>query len=424
MQNSSYELELNVLCSVVMFPQLQNKVELMSEQDFCADDLRRIFLKIRSCFEKYNRADAATISSELDAGEKRIILDGCEKVISIHTFDDHFKLFKEMSQKRNLTNKVYELVMSGECDKSELRRIVDETDDSVLIDSISRNEKSIEKFLSELNKPKSVVLTGFDTLDTILGGVRQGSVFILGARPSTGKTSLALNIASNNLRLQKKVMFFSLEMSAQMIYERLMAEREQIEYSRFGRNKLTDSQVDIVRRQMQKIKSSGNLQVIDDIYAVEVICNQIAEFKPDLAVVDFIQIVDSTRSFRDVRQKIDYISTQFKRIAKRTGCTVLVLSQLSRAGKDAPTMSDLKESGGLEQDGDYIALLHRPYILDKTDKTIAPEKTVLNLDKNKFGRTGVLDLWFDLKYQKFVEIDNRYAECVSAPPITGKDVPF
>ena len=83
MQNSSYELELNVLCSVVMFPQLQSKVELMSEQDFCADDLRRIFLKIRSCFEKYNRTDAATISSELDAGEKRIILDGCEKVISI-----------------------------------------------------------------------------------------------------------------------------------------------------------------------------------------------------------------------------------------------------------------------------------------------------------------------------------------------------
>ena len=122
MQNSSYELELNVLCSVVMFPQLQNKVELMSEQDFCADDLRRIFLKIRSCFEKYNRTDAATISSELDADEKRIILDGCEKVISIHTFDDHFKLFKEMSQKRNLTNKVYELVMSGECGKSELRR--------------------------------------------------------------------------------------------------------------------------------------------------------------------------------------------------------------------------------------------------------------------------------------------------------------
>ena len=77
-------------------------------------------------------------------------------------------------------------------------------------------------------------------------------------------------------------------------------------------------------------------------------------------------------------------------------------------------MSDLKESGGLEQDGDYIALLHRPYVLNKNDENVRPEDTELLLDKNKFGRTGKIDLWFDLKHQRFTEYDTRW-DCAGNP---------
>jgi replicative DNA helicase len=77
-------------------------------------------------------------------------------------------------------------------------------------------------------------------------------------------------------------------------------------------------------------------------------------------------------------------------------------------------MSDLKESGGLEQDGDYIALLHRPYVLNKNDDNVRPEDTELLVDKNKFGRTGKIDLWFDLKHQRFTEYDTRW-DCAGNP---------
>ena len=117
-----------------------------------------------------------------------------------------------------------------------------------------------------------------------------------------------------------------------------------------------------------------------------------------------MQIISTTSKFQDTRAKIDYISALFKRTAKKTGCAIMVLSQLTRAGKDAPTMSDLKESGGLEQDGDYIALLHRPYVLNKGEG-IPPGKTEMLLDKNKFGRCGKLDLEFRVKYQQFLERD-------------------
>jgi replicative DNA helicase len=200
-------------------------------------------------------------------------------------------------------------------------------------------------------------------------------------------------------------MFFSLEMSSEMIYERLIAAQNKIQYEKFSRNTLDDKEIEIIKKQTDKLKSEGKFFVVDDVYNVEQICNLISENKPDLAVVDFMQIISAVGKFENVRNRIDYISSLFKRTAKATGCVIIVLSQLSRIGKDAPTMSDLKESGGLEQDGDYIALLHRPYVVNKGDSTLAPEQTELMLDKNKFGSVGKVEMWFDLKHQKFHEID-------------------
>ena len=151
-------------------------------------------------------------------------------------------------------------------------------------------------------------------------------------------------------------------------------------------------------------KSKEKFFVLDDVYNVEQMCNVLMEQKPDLAVIDFMQIISTTSKFVETRHKIDYISALLKRTAKNTGTVIMVLSQLSRAGKDSPTMSDLKESGGLEQDGDYIALLHRPYVLKKDIET-PPGCTELLLDKNKFGATGKINMFFDLVHQRFSEVD-------------------
>ena len=114
-----------------------------------------------------------------------------------------------------------------------------------------------------------------------------------------------------------------------------------------------------------------------------------------------MQIVTSDRHFADNRQRIDYISQRLKQTAKAVGCCLIILSQLTRAGKDKPTMSDLKESGGLEQVSDYVFLLHRPYVQDKSSGEYQPENTTVICDKNKFGSTGELKFIFAGKYQRF-----------------------
>ena len=313
-------------------------------------------------------------------------------------------MLKEMASRRRLVEQFNKLSLDGDLSVPSVQKMLDDEQERRIFDDVIKtNDKNIDCFLTSLNVNKGAVSTGFGMMDKILGGIRNGTVFIVGARPSTGKTSFALNIAANQLNDEtKKVMFFSLEMSAEMIYERVVASLGSIEYERFSRNTLTDDDLNKTADIAFKIKEGKRFLVIDDVYNIEQICNLINENKPNLAVIDFMQIITAMGRFENIRSRIDYISALLKRTAKTTGCAILVLSQLSRAGKEAPTMSDLKESGGLEQDGDYIALLHRPYVLNKGGEH-TPEHTELLLDKNKFGRTGKIDLYFDLKYQRFSE---------------------
>ncbi len=409
MQNNNIEIERVVLGEILNFPELHSKVLLLRPDDFYFAEHQKILAAIQNVYKKINNIDYAMFANELDKKYRKEVQECMSLAISAVMFDEHFKLLKEMSSKRRLSEGFRLLDLEDEVSTTTLQQLIDDENNLKLSSDIfAINAKNIDVFLAGINQKKGSLLTGFGTIDSILGGIRKSTVFIIGARPSTGKTTFALNIATNQMKdADKKVMFFSLEMSAEMIYERVIASKYHIEYEKFSRNTLTDDDAKIVQKEALQIKNENRFIVIDDVYNVEHICNLIIENRPSLAVVDFMQIISAQGRFENVRSKIDYISNLFKRTAKSTGCVILVLSQLSRAGKDAPTMSDLKESGGLEQDGDYIALLHRPYVLNKGDYTITPQQTELLLDKNKFGRTGKIDLHFDLKHQRFSEVEDE-----------------
>lgn len=408
MQNNNVEIERAVLGEILTFDELNDKLLLLRADDFYFDEHREILSAMVRVYKSLGHLDFAMLTAECDRGYRQEIQRCLEIVVSAIMFDEHFRVLKEMSSTRRLTEHFRTLDLEGNVSTATLQKLVDDENSRKLSTDIQTvNARNLDSFVEGLNKKKGSVLTGFRTIDSILGGIRKSTVFIVGARPSTGKTTFALNIAANQLKDNtKKVMFFSLEMSAEMIYERVIAAKRLIEYEKFSRNTLTDEDARVVREEALQLKEDNRFIVIDDVYNVDYICSLIAENKPSLAVVDFMQIISAVGKFENVRSKIDYISGLFKRTAKATGCVILVLSQLSRAGKDAPTMSDLKESGGLEQDGDYIALLHRPYVLNKGDYSITPEQTELLLDKNKFGRTGKVNLHFDLKHQRFMEVED------------------
>lgn len=407
MNYSDLEIERSVLGELMAFAEHRPKILLLSADDFEAEEHRRMFAAMSGQYTINGDFDFLTVANECGDGSRAEIQCCVQLAVSAGLFEEHFRLLKEMASRRRLIKGVNTLEWSGEISVASLQSLIEkERGKGVLDDAQAQTEKSLDEFKENLNRSVGTLKTGFSTVDRVCGGLRRGTVFIVGARPSVGKTAFALNVAANQLTdPDKKVMFFSLEMTAEMIYERLMAARLSIEYNKFSRNELDTNDIEQVIKSADCLKNEGRFLVLDEVYNAELICNLIRENRPDLAVVDFMQIISATGKFENVRHRIDYISTLFKRTAKDTGCVILVLSQLSRAGKDAPTMSDLKESGGLEQDGDYIALLHRPYVLDKQNADVQPEDSELLLDKNKFGTVGRVKLWFDLKHQRFHELD-------------------
>ena len=412
MEDLSYIIsEQQVIGSIALYSEDFGKyVPVLSENDFTDKVYKNIFCIMKKVFAEKSVVDTALILNDCNDNERVAVMNCCESIIAKSTFEEHLKIIKEATKKRGIKKDVETLLFNQDYSETALQNIIDSNQSCYHTDNEKYNQKNIDNFLSELNKPKQVINTGFSTLDRTLQGIRKGTVFIIGARPSTGKTAFALNIAENQIRTKNVTMFFTLEMTANMIYERIASTCCRIDSNKFLSNKLSPYEQKEITDFMNSVKERKNLYVIDDINSIEVICNQILTVKPDLVIIDFMQIITSLKHHENVRTKIDYISSELKRTAKKTNTCIILLSQLTRNNKEAPTMSDLKESGGLEQDGDYIALLHRPYVLNKSDSSILPTMAQLLLDKNKFGRTGVIDLYFDGSIQRFTEYQNNYSD--------------
>lgn len=403
MRGYDIDVERSVIGCVIKFEELQDKISLIGEEDFYFPVHQKIWKQLKSL--NGEKIDFVKLSAYTDDDEKQELIECMQTVISVATFDDHFAILKQMSSQRRIAGRLNELIVTENATIQGLQNIIDDEQGKRTLtsaDDISR--QNIVDFIETLNKEEPHIDTGFEKLDRYLGGIRNGTTFIVGARPSTGKTSFAVNIAINQIRKNKKTLFFSLEMSSKMIYERMLSAKCDILYDNFCRNRLKEKEVESVKREMRDLYKSNSFICFDNVYSAEQISAITFEEKPDLVIVDFMQNVTTNERFDNVRTRIDYISALLKRTAKQTNCVMMILSQLTRLGKDKPTMTDLKESGGLEQDGDYICLLHRPYVNDKDNKDINEGATQVLLDKNKFGICGLDNMYFDGAYQKFSEV--------------------
>ncbi len=373
---------------------------------FANEHHKKLFQIIRKTYSKHGGFDISLVLAEITEVSLKTALIACaESVVTSTLFEEHLNILKECSKQRFISDELNYMKTEGEYSANKLIKIGELANQAYSSTCESYGADVYNTYIDSINKPKDVILTPLSAFNKTSGGIRKGTLFIIGARPSTGKTALALNIASHNALKGKKVLMFSLEMTSPMIIDRLLSDECSISYSRFL-NQLTKDEEKTIKDYFNGRGKAlkENLKIIDDVYYIENICSHIENEKPDLVLVDFIQIIQSLQKTDSKRTLIDYISSEFKRIAKRTNCGIILLSQLTRAGKDIPTMSDLKESGSLEQDGDYIALLHRPFVLNKAGNN--PNEAQLLIDKNKFGRTGIINLHFDGEHQRFTEHRN------------------
>lgn len=404
--------EAQVIGGLLKEPTLRKYISSLNADDFSSGVYASLYEKIARLYREKTFDYAMIINAcEDDQDERAAVVDTVEGFLAVSTFPEHVSIIQKAAQARRIREKINRIIEDGNYSLNALQRIISDEEENKAVSSLeASSSKGISSFVSGLNRDKGAQKTGFSEFDYLLGGIRRGTLFVIGARPSTGKTTFALNIARNLVQAKKKIVFYSLEMQSEMIFEKYAADVCGIENNRFSRNSLTPSEIASVTGLMKSLDSAKRLVVADDRYTIESICSSIREELPDVAVVDYVQRIRSVKDFKSTRELVNYITSELKITAKQTGVCIILLSQISRGGSDYPRMSDLKESGALEEDGDYIALLHRPFVLDKTGGE-EPEKTLLLLDKNKFGACGSTTMFFNLPFQRFTEVKNGYFEC-------------
>ncbi len=261
------------------------------------------------------------------------------------------------------------------------------------------------------------VMTGYRDLDEITNGFQKSDLIILAARPSVGKTSLAMNFAVNIALKSAPVALFSLEMSKVQIVERVLASHTEINLQKFRNPKLLND------KDQERIVSSVNVLYetpifIDDSPDVSVLDVRSkarrlqAEHKDFIILIDYLQLMHSQERVENRVQEISKITRQMKNLARELRIPIILLSQLSRdierRQDKKPMLSDLRESGSIEQDADLVMFLHRNTSPNEEDENNEMPEVKLIIAKHRNGPTGIVNLLFDKRFTKFRSFARNY----------------
>jgi replicative DNA helicase len=261
------------------------------------------------------------------------------------------------------------------------------------------------------------VKSGFPALDNLLAGFQKSDLIILAARPSMGKTSFALDLARNAAtKFKVPVGFFSLEMSAQQLVDRMVAAEAKVDAWKLRTGRLsTDEEFALVQESLGRLGESPIF--IDDQPGNNILKMRSAarrlknEHGLGMIVVDYLQLMVPTQSRNsdNVVQQVTEISRSLKNLARELEVPVLALSQLSRAVEQRggkPRLSDLRDSGSIEQDADVVMFIHREDKMNKDKVSDRPNIAEILIEKHRNGPTGMIELYFDERRTTFLPIDS------------------
>lgn len=431
------ELECSVIGSCILSREALNTViDILKPEDFYDTNTRKVYGAIMEMYTADKPIDFLTLSDELKnrgdydrVGGDAYLAELTGKVTMTATAGYHASIVKGYSLRRQLitaSGKIHELAYKSDVEVpdiiSESERIIFEAsqgkDETVplpvseLSDSVFHD---IETVYRSGGRKLSGYSSGFEDLDRIITGFQPGSLNIIAARPSMGKTALALNIAQFGGGSEKKpcVLIFSLEMSREQLMQRMYSAESNVKLSAITSGIMTEEEFYYVSRVSEKFHEK-QIHISDnsELSAIEFRskCRRFKMRHPELSliVVDYLQLMQTGSRYRDNRnQEVSEISRTLKSVAIELECPIIALSQLSREAErrteKKPRLSDLRDSGAIEQDADLVILLFREdYYEDSTERANRYDsKAELNVAKNRTGRTGTCNLTFRREYTRF-----------------------
>ena len=411
-------------------------IEVLSDEDFYREDNRIIYAAIMNLYNRGEPIDIITLKSELSSMGKFEAVGGLEylaelpeKVPTTANVDKYIKIVEEKATLRTLIKTANELITLGYDPTQEVEELMDNAEKKIFGVMQNRSQKTyssmkdilVDTFieLEELYNRKEHVTgvpTGFIDLDYKTAGLHGSELILVAARPAMGKSAFALNIATNAaVRAKTPVAIFSLEMSKEQMANRILCSEALVDSNKVRTGKVEDDDW------TKLAEASGILSeaqiFIDDTPGISIMeirakCRKMKLEKDiGLVVIDYLQLVQgSNKRVGSREQEIAEISRSLKILAKEINVPVIALSQLSRAPEQRPDhrpmLSDLRESGSIEQDADIVMFLYRDdyYNQDSDKKNVAE----VILAKHRAGSTGTVELAWLGSYTKFANLDNRY----------------
>lgn len=433
---------------------ISKSLELIDSDSFYHERHRLIFDTIISLYERGISVDLLTLSEELN---KRKILDKIGGTYYLAELNDatptsanaefHARIVQEKFIKRSLINAAGNILVNNYDESTDALEEVDRAESQIFeiaekrfarsfVDLNTLTHQTIE-YINQLVerdiKSYTGVPSGFRDLDELLGGFQNSDFIVIAARPSMGKTALALSIARNAaVDANIPVAFFSIEMSDMQLVIRLISAETKVNSHKIRTGKISQKDLSVIVKKIGKLAKAP--MFIDDSPALSITelrakCRRLkAEHNIRLILVDYLQLIHPPKAESRERE-ISIISSSLKQIAKELNIPVIALAQLNRGVESRadkrPMLSDLRESGSIEQDADVVIFIYRPehYGIKTYDDQIPTENTAeIIIGKQRNGPIGSVRLYFDKDLTRFENLDTTRRNDI--PPETNDSYYF
>ncbi len=432
------DAETSLLGSLLIDQEAMVKIaDVLNENDFYEDRHRHIFEAIRELYDNHKPIDVLTLSDQLKKKAKLDTVGGPQYLSELTNFvpsaahvAQYAEIVSSKAMRRRLIKASQDITSFGYDESKDLQGLIEQAETKLFEvsqqhikqDIVSLEQILAESFerLDELHNDSGKIRgvpTGYRDLDNILAGLQRSDLFILAARPSMGKTAMVLNLAHNiAVKADQPVLIFSLEMSKEQLVDRILAKESGVSAWGLRTGHLTDDDFEKLSHAMGPLSEAQIL--IDDTPGITISDMRTKARREHhkqplgLIVVDYLQLMSGgTRFSSDGNrvQEISEISRGLKGIARELNVPLVALSQLSRSVESRhpqiPQLSDLRESGSIEQDADVVAFLYREeYYNPDTER-----RNIMDvfIKKHRNGPTGHVELYFDLEKQSISSLDKR-----------------
>lgn len=411
-------------------------IEILKEEDFYREDNKAIYTAILNLYNRAEPIDIITVKSELESmgkfeqvGGLEYLAELPEKVPTTANAMKYIKIVEEKSTLRRLIKTANEIIELGYSPTEDVEDIMEGAEKKIFNIMQEKNQKGyapikdvlVESFtkLEELYNRKQHITgvpSGFTELDYRTAGFHGSELILIAARPAMGKTAFALNIATNAaVKANVPVAVFSLEMSKEQLVNRILCSESMVDSNKVRTGKLEEDDWTKLAGAIGPLSEAEIF--IDDTPGINITeirakCRKLKlEKNIGMVVIDYLQLIQGSNKRGGSReQEISEISRSLKILAKELDVPVIALSQLSRAAEQRPDhrpmLSDLRESGAIEQDADIVMFLYRDdyYNQDSEKKDIAE----VIISKHRGGSTGTVELLWLGSYTKFVNLERRF----------------